>query len=477
VGYRTASIIVLLFVFQLVPVQSGLHQALSHSSSHFAIGEEGSQTSINNAKKTAFGNSDSEEVDISAEYSTEPAPMGIADYGIGPNGPYEYATNDSVGTITITSLSTNSTGNTKMTVQLNVNLAFTTNDGQYAYWMQDAAQIDTSSRLVDFIDNVWNASAPSANMTASGIMGNGEVIASNNKSLYVYNAAGQSLEGNNISLTYPTTITLNMSTGVRSGEPTVSFAYDDGFGMITYDRVNFTAANGLTSSSGFEVNGYNMNPRQLFYDSELVLGGYGSRSNTTDLQSDVRLQLEYWNGHNYEMVPNAYNYGSNTAEGMDNVLPRFLHYTENGTIFTEIQPGAGQLGKLYDESQIGIIDVTSPLTSGVLYVANTRNPTDTSQYPFINGEVTVTVYPGNYRLQLYQAGELYDEGNFTVHAGQETFLHTPFNGPQPPSTPLISAPAVDFHFIVLTAILAAIVVTAIVVIAKYRKSGGTSDNK
>lgn len=356
--------------------------------------------------------------------------MGITDYGIGPNGAYEYATNESIGIVTITSLSTrNSGGSTDMTFQLNVNLAFTNNDVEYVYWIQDVAYIDTSSKQINFLDNVWNSSAPSADMNASAISGNGTVDTSKAGSFYYY-IADETLPGNNIPLTYPATITFNVTSRVNSSdEPTVSFAYDDGYGLITYDTVTFKTAQGLTSLTGFEVNGFNYNPTGLFYDSELILGGPGDGSQTTDLKSDVQLQLEYWNGHNYQMVANAYNFGSDTAEGISNVLAQFSHNPETGTISAEIQPGAGQLNKLYDQSQIAIINITSPLTSGTLHVTNASNPTATAQqYPFVNGEVTITLYPGYYKLQLYnQTGQIFDQGNFAFNAGQNLSLQTPFN--------------------------------------------------
>jgi hypothetical protein len=371
--------------------------------------------------------------------------MGMADFGICPSGPYEYATNDSVGIVTIASLSTNkSLNDTEMSFQLNVNLAFNTSYGQYVYWIQDVAFIDTASNWVDFVDNVWNSSAPVANMTASGVSGNGQIAyLPTRESFYYYDCinASQSLPGNNITLTYPATITFNVTSSVNSSEePTVSFAYDDGYGLITYDTVTFTNVTGLTSLTGFEVNGFNYNPYGSFYDSELVLGGPGGGSDTTDLQSDVLLQLEYWNGHNYQIVPNAYNFGSDTAEGINNTLSQPSYYQENGTISARIMPGAGQLGELYDASQTGTINITSPLTSGTLYVTNASDPNASAwQISFVSGEVTVTLYPGYYDLQLYnQFGALFDQGNFTVSAGQILNLQTPL-GPATHGVAAISA--------------------------------------
>jgi hypothetical protein len=380
------------------------------------------------------------QVNVNKYYSQEPAPMGIADFGICSSGPYEYATNDFVGIATIRSLSTNGSSRESgmMSLQFNVNFAFNTSLGQYVYEIQDTANINSmvQGRYVDFSDNVWNVSAPSANMSASGISGNGQIFPiefpGQRASFYacVASQGYPTPPGDAIYLTYPVTITFNVTSTVSSsGEPTVNIAYDDGYGLITYDTVTFTNVTGFTSLAGFEVNGFNLNPNGGYYDSELILAGPGGGLDVTDIQSDVQLQLEYWNGHNYELVPSAYNFGSDTAEGLDNVLSGFSHYLENGTMFAEIASGAGQLGELYDESQIGMINITSPLTLGTLYVTNASDSNASAwQIPFVDEDVTVALYPGFYDLQLYnQYGQLFDEGNFTVSAGQILHLQTPLS--------------------------------------------------
>jgi hypothetical protein len=427
---RKAVVSFLLAVLFLVSMVS-LSTFSGAADSHGAVADGVSTVGPMDGQIYPFGN----QVNVQEYYSREPAPMGMADYGIRPSGPYEYATNDSVGIVTITSLSTDSGPNdTGMTFQLNVDLAFNTSQAQYVYWIQDVALIDTASNQVDFLDNVWNSSAPAANMFASGISGNGQVVSlRRSQSFYYYDCinSSQPLPGNNITLTYPATITFNVTSSVSpSGEPTVCFAYDDGYGLITYDTVTFTNVTGLTSLTGFEVNGFNYAPDGSFYDSELILGGPGGGSDTTDIQSNVLLQLEFWNGHNYQIVPNAYNFGSNTGEGIDNAISQPSYYQKNGTISARIVPGTGQLGELYDQSQIGIINITSPLDSGTLYITNASDPNATAwQIPFVDGEVTVTLYPGYYDLQLYyQYGALFDQGNFTVTAGQILNLQAPFSG-------------------------------------------------
>ena len=219
-----------------------------------------------------------QQVNVHNGYNTEPAPMGIADYGIGPNGAYQYNTSSFVGIATINSLATStSTNDPLMTIQLNVNLAFTSNGDQYVYWIQDAALIDTSSNGISFENNVWNFSARSANMNQLGITGgNGAVSIARGQFFYGY------APGNEIYLQYPATIRLNVTCALDiTGEPTVSFAYEDGYGLVTYDSITFITRYPVTSFSGFVVDGYNYNPTgYLFYDSELILGGPGNGATT-----------------------------------------------------------------------------------------------------------------------------------------------------------------------------------------------------
>jgi hypothetical protein len=399
------------------------------------------QLTADNLQSPSLGGCYPQSINTYGMFSEEPAPMGIADYGIGPNGPYEYATNSFIGITNIGSLSTsNSTGGGEMTIQLNAVLVFNYGGNQYVYWIQNVAGMDTSDGSLSFNTNIWNYSALSANMSSSGVYGNGVVSHQGSGRYYYSSLASLSLPGSDILLTYPATITLNVTTAVNSyGEPMVLFSYDDGYGSVTYDTITFVT-HGQTSLTGFEVNGFNSTTSRNFYDAELILGGNGNGTSTVDTQSDIQLQLEYWNGHNYQIVENAYNYGSDTAETILNVLDNPYYHPDNGGLYADLQAGAGgQLGGLYNESQIGIVNITSPLNSGILSITSTDNPNAVAaQIPFVNGEVIVPIFPGNYTFQLIQNGQIYDQGNFGVSAGFEQDLNTPFNGPQPGPTPTVS---------------------------------------
>jgi len=123
-------------------------------------------------------------------YYREPAPMGIADYGIGPNNqPYVYEAFGFLGVIKVNNLETyNASLNQSaysMGFQLNVNLVFTNGNKQYVYWIQDVAQVDTLDNYVQFIDNIWNSSSPGASMFDSTVLGNGTVGYSSGTGFYM----------------------------------------------------------------------------------------------------------------------------------------------------------------------------------------------------------------------------------------------------------------------------------------------------
>jgi len=369
----------------------------------------------------------SQTINVFAAYSAEPAPMGLADYGIGPSGAYEYSTNSSLGSATILSLSTrNSTGSPWMTFQLNVNLQFDNGGKVYVYWVQDVANLDTATNEVYFENNIWNSSAPTGSMEAGAVSGDGKVLPTGKQYFYAA-VANPSLTGNFVDLAYPASLSLRVNSSVSaSGQPTVTFEYNDGYGWEEYDSVAFVSVHDLTAMSGFVVDGYNYNPAGLYYDSELILGGPGGGSQTTDVQSNVELQLEYWNGHNYQLITNAYNFGSDTAEGIQSALSQWYYYPSQGGIIAEIQTGAGTLGKLWDRSGVGIVDLKTSLASGTLEVTNSSDVGAASgRYPFTGGEVTVTLEPGAYNIQVYSGTSLSTSGKYTLSAGQLLELRTP----------------------------------------------------
>jgi hypothetical protein len=352
-------------------------------------------------------------------YSKEPAPMGIADYGIGYNNvPYSYNTTSFLGIVNISSLYTHNSSlytPAEMTFQLNINLVFNDGNTQYVYWVQNVADLNTSSgnHMIGFIDNVWNLSATNANMHNSTVSGNGTVANSSGSHFY-YDWASSSLPGNDEVLHYPTNIEFKIvSITTGNNQPEVIFMYNDGYGWITYDNVVFKFVNDLTANYGFVVDGSNYEPNGFsYYDAELILGGPGGGTQTNDTLSNVQLQLEYWNGHNFQQVVSAFNFGSDTAEGIENVVSAGKFYTNDGTLFAQVTNGTGSLEQIYNQNSIGIINMSTSLQSGMLIVNGTS-------YYFVNSDVNITLGPGYYDLQVYNSnGFLVAQGNFSLKAGE-----------------------------------------------------------
>lgn len=416
-GHRDYAYVILIILVVTSLMFSGSVTPLLHRLSYGTKSSEQGVSRNSNAipQKIPSGINKANSVNVNELYNQEPAPMGIADFGIGPgNTPYSYSTSSFMGIAKISSLTVyNSTsGSSSMTFQLNVNLEFYIGNTEYVYWIQDVAFIDTSNNNIQFIDNVWNMSSPNANMYTSTISGNGQVSTSGGTGYY-YDIASNTLSGNNINLAYPATVRFMVNSTVSSGEPQVSFMYNDGSGWQTYDLVSFIFAPQMTSDYGFVVNGYQYDPTgYLFYDAELILGGPGGGSQTTDTGSSLALQLQYWNGHNYQMVPNAYNFGSNTAEGIDNTISAEQSNTVNGNLHAYVTQGSGSLSQLYNQNQIGFINLTSYLNGGTLDVNNTP-------HSFTGNDVNLTLAPGYYQLDLYDSsGSLIAAGSFTLKAGE-----------------------------------------------------------
>ena len=278
--------------------------------------------------------------------------------------------------------------------------------------------MDTSANTIVFVDNIWNSSAPAAAMSDAGVQGNG-TVAQFGSSYFYYDVAAMSLPGNAIDLAYPAVVEFRVNSSVdASKQPVVTFEYNDGYGWQEYDSVAFTAVHGLTSMGGFLVDGFGYSPVN-FYDSELIIGGPGGGSQTTDTQSDLKLQLEYWNGHNYQLVTNAYDFGSDTAESIGNVLSQWRYDQGNGGVVAEVQSGGGDAGQALGPVRRGDSrpeDLRRLGDAGSEKLVEPRG--DPGRYPFKNGEVTVTLQPGSYELDVYSGTSLLTSGEYALAAGQ-----------------------------------------------------------
>lgn len=410
-------ILVVLLVFQTICVFSNSFPnriGISTSSHDLLNGNPARPLKVPSGVNTA------NTINLNKYYNNEPAPMGIADFGIGPgDSPYYYNTTSFLGTIQINSLRVYSPYGSNLSVQLNVNLQFNTTSGSFEYWIQDVLELDTSlgsdQGELSFMDNIWNQT--SNNIQFSTLKGNGTTGC-----VFYYDEV-RGLPGNSVTIKYPTTIQLKvisyMGSYQSSKVPAVSFAYNDGYGWQTYDNVFFIFATNLVYNSGFVVNGYNYTFDGFYSDAEMVMGGAYNGLNTTIKQSNVNISLDYYNGHNYQSVRNAYNFGSDTAEALNNVTAKLGYSTTTGQMYVSLTLNNSTLSMAYNSTFSSWMKIGNPLKLGYLYI----NGTNVTM--FTNYLVNVTMAPGTYNFEILnpQNGQFLKvgSGNIVLTSGTGQF--------------------------------------------------------
>lgn len=335
----------------------------------------------------------SEQVNTSLFYTTEPAPMGIADYGINPNTnkSYSYTTNSFLGSVVINSFSTQGGSYSGWaSIQLNVVLKFNAGSATYIYWLQDVAQIDTQHyNQISFLDNVWNLSSASASMSSSGISGGGSIDTYGSTTFYYDQSSSEYQQS------YPNTINLEINSTEVNLHPTVTFAYNTETGWMTFDTVTFTPIVLPIQDWNLVVNGSQYTPNGLFYDAELIAGGAGGGASTNDMSSNIDFALDYYNGNNMQFIPFFYSFGSDTAETISNANDVMNHYPSGGAFYAQLTQGTGVVGNYSITPAIGIFSIPDA-NGGTLYVGNSPD----SACSFTGNVAQVTIYPGTYTVSI-----------------------------------------------------------------------------
>ncbi|AWR95347.1 thermopsin [Acidianus brierleyi] len=370
-----------------------------------------------------------EGVNVYAAYSSEPAPMGIADYGIGPNGPFVRSTTQFLGKIYLNELSDESTlNNHEVSFQLNVVLNYNYNGYNYALWVQDVAFFNSSNDFMYFENNIWNFSAYKANVT--NLVGNGNIYLYNSQTYYAYVA--WNYPGSPTTLTLPTTIYLLVNVSTNSlGQPVIYFWYNDGFGWVNYDVVRVTNVSN-TNNVYFLIDGYQYTPSGNFYDAELDMVGPGDGSCAYIYSSNVEMSLEYWNGHNFQGIRNAYNFGSDTAETSNNVIDSSYYFVLRGYLIAGLHTGQGSLGPLWNQNSVSTLIVNTGIDNGYIVVYNSSYPYSSAyveyEIPFYNDTVELTLVSMDYAVLVYnQNNQLVGEANVNAPYGSARTGVTQFN--------------------------------------------------
>jgi thermopsin len=254
-------------------------------------------------------NGTSETINPNLYYSVEPAPMGLTDYGINPNTmtPYMYSTTSFLGTVDINSLVIhNLTGSNNgwASIQLNTVLKYNLNGVNYSYWLQNVMQIyappAASFAQVTFLDNIWNDSSSYANMSDSWLFESsgsiGSIMSGSHNITYYYDRSIYDYPDYD-NLVFPSTVQIEINSSYQQiyGAPEVLFAYNLGYGWITYDDMWFDMCLFAPFTTyNLVVDGTQYTPTLNFYDAELVLAGVAGGTYTNDAGSNMNFVLDYF---------------------------------------------------------------------------------------------------------------------------------------------------------------------------------------
>ena len=340
--------------------------------------------------------------------------MGLADDGLGPSGLVAYTTMSFEGTIDILSLLTyNQSVGYWAGFQLNAILGFVDGGQTYYYWLQSVAVVDTSnSSLYVFTDEIWNFTANHASVYPSTLTGNGGASGGYEGT---YGYILQQPDGSPF-LVYPGCMQLvSHSTSNSLGQPEVHFSYDVGVAYISYDQVTFDFVHNLQYDYGLIVDGSRSDMWGSAYDVELVLGGPGGGSFTTDVYSDVLLSIQFWNGHNYETVNNAINHGLDTGEFMTGTNSTAFRDTTDGMLFARLTAGAETSDVLWRSNEIAFVSLSGPYPIGSGTLDVNGEPT-----PYMYGAAVVAIGPGTYVVAVTANNITEILGATTVRAGSMT---------------------------------------------------------
>jgi len=360
------------------------------------------------------------------QYGNGEFPVGIAAYA-----PPTIETTQWLGIVTVDSLSATSTYSSapnSVSFQLNVVLNYEYNGNSYALWVQDVAEFNTQNDEVYILNNIWNATTPYANIT--GVHGNGGIYkATVNEYAETYYAYVDSASFTTLSLPATIYLLVNVTTNSQ-GQPVIYFWYSYGNGWVNYDVVTVTNVVSASNVYFLVQPGLTSGSSGIYYDAALIIGGPGNGTNAYINSGTVYFQLFYWNGHNFQEIPNAYTVGYDTAETVSNANTQLYVNLSNGELYAKLVVGEQPSNQnLWSPSSIAQLTIYSPVNQGYVYVYNynliyPQALQSAYKVPFVGGEAVLTVASGKYAILVYQNGQPVAEANIYASAGQSISTDT-----------------------------------------------------
>ncbi len=339
-------------------------------------------------------------------YVAQPAPLGLADYGLGVHT-YSYNTSHILGEVTfltppnvtdpasagLTEVSGQHLGEVgslnEFGIQLNTvatNISIPGSDRGF-FWTQNVLNFNDTG--IHFVSDTFNLTSATKDpfYIAPGTI----YSACNNDSagvdtiLDVYGGVLQCV-GGTIPVrpaSYPVTIQLyNNATTNAEKRSVVSYGYriiEAGTGQVftgVSDQVVFNSTHRAhPNPPGFSIDGFAPSPTGLFRDAEIVLVGDIGGDNSVFRAINGTLQLEYSNATagGFRSVPSAYNFGGDTGETSTGIAD---YWTPNQTLV--VHQGPAMLYGLWGAEphvavKSGSIHLSGSITPsyGFVFVSNT----------------------------------------------------------------------------------------------------------
>ena len=281
-------------------------------------------------------------------YQSQPAPMGLADFGLGDTGPYAYNTTHinaqilfnsepgvtAPGTSAVIEPAGGNLGYVSSPFEFSIQLNTVTTDfvipgsSDGTFWTQNVLDVNTytTPATIHFVDDVFNLTGP---VTAfrMGTIASGCGLTDVSSILTVYGGVYQCV-GTTINVPgFPLTISLynNASVNKTNGDY-VTFGYrfsspTSAFTAVTGVYVNVTFVNPTptvapTHPAAFSIDGYSATPSGLLRDAEIILGGPIGGTNAIFSNVSGAMHLYYSNASagGWKSVPSAYDFGTDTGE-------------------------------------------------------------------------------------------------------------------------------------------------------------------
>ena len=363
-------------------------------------------------------------------YSSSPAPMGIGSWGVmnqsGNLQGYILNTSSFEGSVTVNTLTPfymDNDGPYSVSMQLNAILTNVTlfGNSSYVFWNQNVLFYSARTKTINFIDNIWNFSSPTAPITLSTF----------------YNYTGYPVVpeyyyavGPVYNVTAPFTVNLYLNATVIDNRDAVFFNYTVFTGNAaisgSFDRVIFNSTYGMPSSfvtpePHYMINGFQVTPTGYIpYDAELMIGGPGGGSTSSIYQINATMNLNYFNGKGYVSVPSAYDFGTATGETSEGVA----EWWSGSTV--HLGAGPSLLYPMWNISQnSGYQEMKGTVNPGNSFIFMNQGPFNETMAAWApvgqNGQFDYKLPPGLYSGKVMMSE--YDPANFIFRSSENVNLN------------------------------------------------------